>query len=64
MRELFEMIDVIPVERGQQSDSVAALAPALEHLEQGNIFGIYPEARAPATVICTGAATAWRTWPT
>lgn len=43
MRELFEMIDVIPVERGHQGDSVAALAPALEHLEQGKIFGIYPE---------------------
>lgn len=43
MRELFEFIDIVPVIRGQQSESVAALDPAVEHLRQGNVFGIYPE---------------------
>ncbi|WP_206069203.1 1-acyl-sn-glycerol-3-phosphate acyltransferase [Kocuria sp. KD4] len=43
MREAFEFIDIIPVTRGQQSESVAALDPAVEHLKQGNVFGIYPE---------------------
>ena len=43
MREAFEFIDIIPVARGQQSESVAALQPAVEHLRQGRVFGIYPE---------------------
>ncbi|MGK4217913.1 lysophospholipid acyltransferase family protein [Kocuria marina] len=43
MREAFDFIDIIPVTRGQQSESVAALDPAVEHLKQGNVFGIYPE---------------------
>lgn len=43
MREAFEFIDIIPVTRGQQSESVAALDPAVEHLKRGNVFGIYPE---------------------
>lgn len=43
MREAFEFIDIIPVTRGQQSESVAALDPAVKHLKQGNVFGIYPE---------------------
>lgn len=43
MRELFDLIDIIPVTRGRQSESVAALDPALEHLARGGMFGIYPE---------------------
>ena len=43
MREAFEFIDIIPVARGQQSESVAALQPAVEHLRKGRVFGIYPE---------------------
>jgi len=43
MREAFEFIDIIPVARGQQSESVAALQPAVEHLREGKVFGIYPE---------------------
>ena len=43
MREAFEFIDIIPVTRGQQGESVAALDPAVEHLQRGNVFGIYPE---------------------
>ncbi|GAA2507981.1 MAG: lysophospholipid acyltransferase family protein [Kocuria sp.] len=43
MRQAFEFIDIIPVARGLQSESVAALQPAVEHLQQGRVFGIYPE---------------------
>ena len=43
MRRLFDLIDIIPVTRGQHSESVAALDPALEHLCEGGVFGIYPE---------------------
>lgn len=43
LRGLFDLIDIIPVTRGQHGESVAALEPALEHLSGGNVFGIYPE---------------------
>ncbi|OMH33076.1 1-acyl-sn-glycerol-3-phosphate acyltransferase [Tersicoccus sp. Bi-70] len=43
MRTFFEGIGSIPVERGEQAASVAALQTALEVLDRGDVFGIYPE---------------------
>lgn len=43
LRTFFEGIGSIPVERGEQAASVAALQTALEVLDRGDVFGIYPE---------------------
>jgi 1-acyl-sn-glycerol-3-phosphate acyltransferase len=43
MKSFFEGVGSIPVERGQQAASVQALRTLLDHLEQGDGVGIYPE---------------------
>src|SRR5687768_8402765 len=43
MRWFFNSVGSIPVERGEQAAGVAALQTALEILERGEAFGIYPE---------------------
>ncbi|MCT1367474.1 MULTISPECIES: lysophospholipid acyltransferase family protein [Kocuria] len=43
MKTLFDMIDIIPVNRSDQSQRLKALEKGLERLEQGEVFGIYPE---------------------
>lgn len=43
MRNFFESVGSIPVERGQQAASVAALKALLDVLETGGGIGIYPE---------------------
>ncbi|MBD7994071.1 1-acyl-sn-glycerol-3-phosphate acyltransferase [Arthrobacter sp. Sa2CUA1] len=43
MRSFFESVGSIPVERGQQAASVAALKSLLDVLETGGGIGIYPE---------------------
>lgn len=43
MRAFFEGVGSIPVERGQQAASVAALKTLLEILEENGGVGIYPE---------------------
>lgn len=42
-RWFFSSVGSIPVERGEQAASVAALQTALEVLERNEAFGIYPE---------------------
>ncbi|MFD1211472.1 lysophospholipid acyltransferase family protein [Arthrobacter sp. GCM10027362] len=42
-RWFFSSVGSIPVERGEQAASVAALQTALEILERNEAFGIYPE---------------------
>ncbi|MBT1001871.1 1-acyl-sn-glycerol-3-phosphate acyltransferase [Paenarthrobacter sp. DKR-5] len=42
-RWFFNSVGSIPVERGEQAASVAALQTALRILEAGDCFGIYPE---------------------
>lgn len=43
MKVFFEAVDVIPVNRGDRSESLKALDVALERLDEGKVFGIYPE---------------------
>ncbi|MDY6050882.1 MAG: lysophospholipid acyltransferase family protein [Rothia sp. (in: high G+C Gram-positive bacteria)] len=43
MKALFQAIDIIPVNRTDKKESMKALETALEHLNQGKVFGIYPE---------------------
>jgi 1-acyl-sn-glycerol-3-phosphate acyltransferase len=42
-RWFFNGVGSVPVERGEQAASVAALKTALEILDHGDAFGIYPE---------------------
>jgi 1-acyl-sn-glycerol-3-phosphate acyltransferase len=42
-RVFFRLVDAVPVRRGGQRESVAALEAALEVLHGGDAFGIYPE---------------------
>ena len=57
-------MDIIPVNRSDRSESLKALDIALEKLQEGKVFGIYPEAPAPATATCTAARLVWRGWRT
>lgn len=43
MKTLFDLIDIIPVNRSDQSQRLKALEKGLERLEKGQVFGIYPE---------------------
>ncbi|BCT76133.1 1-acyl-sn-glycerol-3-phosphate acyltransferase [Sinomonas cyclohexanicum] len=43
MKAFFEGVGSIPVERGEQAASVAALKTLLDVLDQGEAIGIYPE---------------------
>ncbi|MFW0112630.1 lysophospholipid acyltransferase family protein [Rothia sp. CCM 9417] len=43
MKTLFQVIDIIPVNRTDKKESMKALETALERLEEGKVFGIYPE---------------------
>ena len=43
MRWFFNSVGSVPVERGEQAASVAALQTAVEILERKEAFGIYPE---------------------
>ncbi|MDY3048251.1 MAG: lysophospholipid acyltransferase family protein [Rothia sp. (in: high G+C Gram-positive bacteria)] len=43
MKSLFEAIDIIPVNRTDQKESMNALDKALDRLNEGKVFGIYPE---------------------
>ncbi len=43
MKALFELIDIIPVNRSDQTGRLKALEKGLERLDQGQVFGIYPE---------------------
>ena len=43
MKALFETVDIIPVNRSDRSESLKALDIALEKLNEGKVFGIYPE---------------------
>ena len=42
-KAFFEAVDIIPVNRSDRSESLKALDLALEKLEEGKVFGIYPE---------------------
>ena len=42
-RAFFETVDIIPVNRSDRSESLKALDIALEKLNEGKVFGIYPE---------------------
>jgi 1-acyl-sn-glycerol-3-phosphate acyltransferase len=39
----FEMLDMIPVDRDDSRSAIAAIDDALEVLERGEAFGVYPE---------------------
>ena len=43
MKAFFETVDIIPVNRSDRSKSLKALDIALEKLNEGKVFGIYPE---------------------
>lgn len=43
MKAFFEAVDIIPVNRSDRSESLKSLDLALEKLEEGKVFGIYPE---------------------
>jgi 1-acyl-sn-glycerol-3-phosphate acyltransferase len=43
IRAWFEMLDMIPVDRDDNRSALAALDGALEVLERGEAFGVYPE---------------------
>ena len=43
MKAFFEAVDIIPVNRTDRSESFKALETALGKLEEGKVFGIYPE---------------------
>ncbi|KTR37293.1 lysophospholipid acyltransferase family protein [Rothia kristinae] len=43
MKRIFELIDIIPVNRADQIERLKALEIGLERLERGGVFGIYPE---------------------
>lgn len=43
MKKVFELIDIIPVNRADQSERLKALGHGLERLRAGGVFGIYPE---------------------
>lgn len=43
MKTMFQAIDIIPVNRTDKRESMKALDQALERLEAGGVFGIYPE---------------------
>lgn len=43
MKLMFEAIDIIPVNRSDRKESMKALGKALEVLNEGRVFGIYPE---------------------
>lgn len=43
MTFVYDVLGLIPVDRSTQSESVAALDPALKLLEAGGVFGVFPE---------------------
>lgn len=43
MKRIFELIDIIPVNRADQTERLKALEIGLERLRAGGVFGIYPE---------------------
>lgn len=43
MKTFFEAIDIIPVNRADQAERLKALEIGLERLNEGGVFGIYPE---------------------
>lgn len=43
MKALFQVIDIIPVNRTDKKESMKALETALQRLQEGKVFGIYPE---------------------
>lgn len=43
MKTLFQVIDIIPVNRTDKKESMKALETALDRLNEGKVFGIYPE---------------------
>lgn len=43
MREVYKVLGIIPVDRSSRRGAVAALDPALELLEAGGVFGVFPE---------------------
>ncbi|MBF0807944.1 1-acyl-sn-glycerol-3-phosphate acyltransferase [Rothia nasimurium] len=43
MKTLFQVIDIIPVNRTDKKESMKALETALDRLNKGKVFGIYPE---------------------
>ena len=55
---LFPALGMIPIERSGGSASQRALDTAAKVLDRGELFGIYPRARAPVTASCTRATRA------
>lgn len=43
MKTLFQVIDIIPVNRTDKKESMKALETALDRLNEDKVFGIYPE---------------------
>lgn len=43
MSFVYDVLGIIPVDRSRQSESVAALDPALKLLADGGVFGVFPE---------------------
>ncbi|MDO4254665.1 MAG: lysophospholipid acyltransferase family protein [Kocuria sp.] len=43
MTFVYDALGLIPVDRSRQSESVAALDPALKLLADGGVFGVFPE---------------------
>lgn len=62
MKEFFESVGSIPVQRGEQAASVAALDRLVELVEDGQGWASIPRARAAATAVSTADARAWAGW--
>ena len=58
MKAFFETVDIIPVNRSDRSESLKALDIALEKLNEGKVFGIYP-----VTATFTEGKLVWPGWP-
>lgn len=43
MRQVYELLGIIPVDRSSRRDAAAAMDPAIELLEAGGVFGVFPE---------------------
>lgn len=43
MRQVYELLGIIPVDRSSRRDAAAALDPAVEVLRAGGVFGVFPE---------------------
>ncbi len=59
-RWFFSAVGQVPIDRTGADAAQDALNAGVRVLSQGKLLGIYPEAPAPRTAVCTRARPAWR----